>query len=277
MERSAAGVVAVEQRGPAAYIAEFIGTFALVFIVTSAVVLFVTPGGGGGSDFAVLGLVHVFILFMLVQSLGSVSGAHVNPAVTLALAALRKIRINDAVVYILLQLSGGVAGALVTKFILADTVVDPEKPAGAAAAAVNSPEVGTPALSDTLVGGAAQGAVLEGIGTFFLVWAITSVAVNPRAARDWAGLVIGATLGVIVMVGGPLTGGSFNPARWFGPALVSGHWDDAWLYIVGPLVGGVLGALCYWYLFVEGRLGPVALPGAGPTGLRQDVPPAERR
>jgi MIP family channel proteins len=278
MERSAAGAVAVDQRGPAAYIAEFIGTFVLVFIVTSAVVLFVTPGGGGGSDFAVVGLVHAFVLFMLVMTIGSVSGSHLNPAVTLGLTALRKIRVTDAAVYILLQLSGGVAGALMTKFIIADNVVDPATPAGGVAAAASaSPEVGTPQLNDALVGGAAQGAVLEGLGTFFLVWAITAVAVNPRAARDWAGWVIGATLGFIVMVGGPLTGGSFNPARWFGPALVSGTWDDAWIYIIGPLVGGVLGAVTYWYLFVEGRLGAVALPGAGPAGLRQDVPPAERR
>jgi hypothetical protein len=75
------------------------------------------------------------------------------------------------------------------------------------------------------------------------------------------------------MIGGPLTGGSFNPARWFGPALVSGSWDDAWVYIIGPLVGGVLGAVAYWGLFVEGRLGRAAAPGAGPTGLRQDVNP----
>jgi MIP family channel proteins len=257
----------VEERSPAAYVAEFIGTFALVFFVTSVVVLFVTPGGGGGSDFVVVGLVHAFVLLLIVQSLGSVSGAHVNPAVTLALAALRKIRINDAVVYLLLQLSGAVAGALVTKFVLSDRVADGSATPGGASA-----EVGTPAINDNLLGGVAQGAVLEGIGTFFLVWAIVSVAVNPRAARDWAGLVIGGTLGLVVMVAGPLTGGSVNPARWFGPALVSGQWDDAWVYIVGPAVGGVLAALAYWYLFVAGPF-RAAVPEAGPAGLRQDVTP----
>ncbi len=257
----------MEQRSPAAYLAEFLGTFVLVFTVTMVVVLFVTPGGGGGSDYVVVGLVHVLVLFMLVQSLGSISGAHLNPAVTVALTALRKMRPNDAIVYILLQLSGAVAGALVTKFVLADQIAD-----GTVAPGGKSAEVGTPALNDTLLGGVAQGAVLEGIGAFFLVWAITAVAVNPRATRDWAGLVIGGTLGFIVLIGGPLTGGSFNPARWFGPALVSGSWDDAWLYIVGPLVGGLLGAVTYWYLFVEARLGgPRAAPGAGPAGLRQDV------
>ena len=107
-----------------------------------------------------------------------------------------------------------------------------------------------------------------------LVWTIVAVAVNPVAARDWAGLAIGGALGLQVMIIGPLTGGSVNPARWFGPALVSGHWTDAWLYIVGPAVGGVLAAVIYWYLFVEGPPGiRAATPETGPKGLRQDVAP----
>jgi aquaporin-4 len=248
----------VEQRSSAAYVAEFIGTFALVFFITSAVVLWVTPGGGGGSDFAVVGLVHVFVLFMLVLSLGGVSGGHFNPAVTAAFAAMRKMRPNDAVVYILLQLSGAVAGALMTKFILADRVVDPS------GALAQSPEVGTPALNHTLLQSTFAGAVVEGLGAFFLVWAIVAVAVNPRGLKDWAGLVIGGTLGLIVLVAGPLTGASVNPARWFGPALVSGTWDDAWLYIIAPVVGGVLAALAYWNLFVEARFGGAPAPETGP-------------
>jgi glycerol uptake facilitator protein len=250
----------VEQRSPAAYVAEFIGTFALVFFITSVVVLFVSPGGGGGSDWAVVGLVHAFVLFMLVQSFIGISGAHFNPAVTAAFVALRRIRPNDAVIYILLQLSGGVAGALMTKFILSDKVAEKGSAIGSA-----SPEVGTPGISHTLLGGTFQGVVLEGLGAFFLVWAIVSVAVNPKAAKEWAGLVIGATLGLIVMVGGPLTGGSFNPARYFGPALVSSHWTDWWLYIVGPPVGAVLAALIYKTLFIDNRLGGASV-GGGSTG-----------
>jgi glycerol uptake facilitator protein len=262
----------VEQRSPAAYVAEFIGTFALVFFITSVAVLFLAPGGGGTSDFAVVGFVNGLVLFMVVMTIGSVSGAHVNPAVTLGLAALRKIRINDAVIYILLQLSGGVAGALVTKFILADNVAD-----GASTAGAKSAEVGTPVLNHTLVGSTAAGAVAEGIGAFFLVWAVVAVAVNPRAARDWAGTVIGGTLALVVFVLAPITGGCVNPARWFGPALVANHWTDAWIYIVGPLVGGVLGALAYWYLFVEpGSVSfRAATPETGPKGLRQDVNPRQ--
>jgi MIP family channel proteins len=253
----------VDQRSPAAYVAEFIGTLALVFFITLAVVLWTTPAGAG-SEFVIVGLVHAFVLFLLVQSLGSVSGAHLNPAITLALASLRKIRPNDAVVYILLQLSGGVAGALLTKFVLSDRVADPSGPVA------QSPQVGTPALNDTLLGGTFQGAVVEGLGAFFLVWAVVAVAVNPRAAKDWAGWVIGGTLGLVVLVAGPLTGGSVNPARFFGPALVSSHWDDAWLYIIAPVIGGVIAAQLYWMLFVERG---AATPEAGPKGLRQDVNP----
>jgi MIP family channel proteins len=253
----------VDQRSPAAYVAEFFGTFALVFFITSAVVLWTTPAGAG-SEFVIVGLVHFFVLFLLVMTIGSISGCHLNPAITVALASLRKIRTNDAVIYILLQLSGAVAGALMTKYVLNDRVVDPSGPIA------QSPEVGTPSLNDTLLQSTFAGAIVEGLGAFFLVWAVIAVAVNPRAAKDWAGIVIGGALGLVVLVAGPLTGASVNPARFFGPALVSGHWDDAWLYIIAPLIGGAIAAQLYWRLFVEPG---AATPETGPKGLRQDVNP----
>ncbi len=249
----------IEQRSPAAYIAEFLGTFVLVFAITLSVTLFVNSQGTG-SDWVVVGLVHFLVLFVLVMTIGSISGAHLNPAVTLSLAVLRKIRPNDAVVYILLQLAGAVAGALLTKYLLIDQLADQQN-------------VGAPALNHSLLGTTAAGLVAEGIGTFVLVWTIVAVAVNPRATRDWAGLAIGGALGLQVMIIGPLTGGSVNPARWFGPALVGTQWDDFWLYILGPLGGGVLAAVLYWYLFVEGPGVRAAEPEAGPKGLRQDVNP----
>jgi MIP family channel proteins len=249
----------VEQRSPAAYVAEFIGTFVLVFAITLAVSLFVNSAGTG-SDWVLVGLVHFLVLFMLVQTLGSVSGAHLNPAITVALALLRKIRPNDAAVYILLQLAGGVAGALVVKFLLIDDLA-------------NQQNVGALALNHSLLGSTFGGLIAEALGTFFLVWAVVAVAVNPRASRDWAGLVIGGALGLQVMIIGPLTGGGANPARWFGPALVASEWDDFWLYIIGPLAGGALAAIIYWYLFVEGPGVRAATPETGPKGLRQDVNP----
>lgn len=260
MERSAAAAQ-VEQRPPAAYIAEFIGTFVLVSVITLVVSLFVNSQGTG-SDWAVVGLAHFLVLFMLVQTIGSISGAHVNPAVTLAMLALRKIRPNDAAVYILLQLAGAVAGALMTKFLLIDDLADQQN-------------VGATAVNLSLLGSTFAGVVAEALGTFFLVWAVVAVAVNPRAARDWAGLVIGGTLGFAIFIFGPLTGGALNPARWFGPALVAGEWDDFWVYIIGPVAGGVLAALVYWYLFVEGPGVRAATPETGPKGLRQDVVPPQ--
>ena len=260
MERSAASAAIVEQRSPAAYVAEFIGTFVLVSSVTLAVSLFINPQGTG-SDWVLVGFVHFLVLFMIVMTIGSISGAHVNPAVTLALLALRKIRPNDAAVYILLQLAGAVAGALMTKFFLIDDLADQQN-------------VGAVALNLSILGGDFQGFIAELLGAFFLVWAVVAVAVNPRAARDWSGLVIGGTLGFAVMIMGPLTGAALNPARWFGPALVSGEWNTPLLYIFAPLVGGVLAALTYWYLFVETPTGiRSATPETGPKGLRQDVNP----
>lgn len=251
----------IEQRSPAAYIAEFIGTFVLVFSICLAVTLFVNPQGTG-SDWAVVGLVHFLVLFVLVMTIGSISGAHLNPAITISLLVLRKIRPNDAVVYILLQLAGAVAAALMVKFLLIDQLADQQN-------------VGATQLNFSLLGSTFAGVVAEALGTFFLVWAVVAVAVNPRAARDWAGLAIGGTLGFAVLVIGPLTGAALNPARWFGPALVAGEWSHWWVYIIGPVAGGVLAAITYWYLFVEGPGVRAATPETGPKGLRQDVNPPQ--
>jgi MIP family channel proteins len=237
-------------------VAEFIGTFALVFFITLTVSLYVTPSINGVQpfiDFSVIGLVHFLVLFMLVQTLAVVSGAHFNPAVTLALFAIRQIRAADAVIYWLCQLAGAVAAALATKALVLDE-----------GAATN---YGAPAVSShiTVFGGICA----EAIGTFFLVWAIVGVAVNPRAVAGWAGLVIGGTLGFAVMAIGPLTGGSFNPARAFGPALVGhGFSPDAikWIltYVVGPCVGAVAAGLAYHTMFIlPGKKGAEGMQPVG--------------
>jgi glycerol uptake facilitator protein len=236
----------VQDRGLAAYITELVGTFFLVFVIGIVVTLFVATGSTAqfGSDFAVIGLVHAFVLFMLVQTLGGVSGAHFNPVVTAAAAVLRRIDPVDAVVYMLAQLSGGVLGALLVRGLLVD-----EGAAGNYGAAQISP----------LLGGEFQGALVEGIGTFLLVLAVVAVALNQRAWRDWAPLTIGLTLGFCVMIFGPLTGGSFNPARWFGPALVSGEWGGVWPYIVGPIVGAMLAAAFYRFVILAGEIEDVVV------------------
>jgi MIP family channel proteins len=252
----------VRDRGLAAYIAELIGTLFLVFVIGVVVSLYVStsPTSQTGSDFAVVGLVHAFVLFLLVIGLGQVSGGHFNPAITTAAWAMRRIDTIDAVVYILAQLSGAVLGALLVKGLLLDE---------GRASGYGNPEV------SPLLGGNFAGGVVEALGTFLLVSAVLAVAMNPRARQEWAPLAIGTTLGFAVMIFGPLTGGALNPARWFGPALVAGEWDDFWVYIIGPIAGGVLAALVYWYLFVEGPGPRAATPETGPKGLRQDVVPPQ--
>jgi MIP family channel proteins len=227
----------LEERGPAAYTAEFLGAFLLIFFVCS-IVSVNSAGGLGFTDFAVIGLVHAFLLAMLVYTLGGTSGAHFNPAVTVALAAIRKISPLDGLIYILVQLAGGVAGALVCKVLLLDE--------GRAA------KYGATTVSEKfLQGRPLPGLLAEVIGTFVLMWAIMGCAVNPRGQRDWAGLVIGMTLGFAVMTLAPLSGAGFNPARSFGPAIVAGEFSDFWIYVVGPLVGALLAAFGYKLMVLD--------------------------
>ena len=248
----------MQDRGPAAYLAEFIGTLLLVFFICAVVTLFVVQPSATNPapfiDWSVIGLVHVLVLFVLIQTLAVVSGAHFNPAVTAAMIALRQIKVVDAGIYILAQLAGAVAGALLVKAILVD---EGERV-----------DYGATALTDRISDGTLAGMVVEGLGTFFLLWAIIGVAVNPRATKEWAALAIGGALGMAVMVFAPLTGAGFNPARSFGPALVSGEWGGAdvflLVYVVGPLVGALVAAFLYFQIFIAP--GKKGVGGVEPVG-----------
>jgi len=237
----------VQERGLAAYLAELIGTFLLVFFITTVIVLFLSTGEQAqfGTDFAVIGLVHAFLLFGLVVMFGVVSGGHFNPAVTLAAMAIKRISAIDGVIYMLAQFSGGVLGALLCKGLLLD-----EGRATHYGAATVSP----------LLAGNPQGAIIEAIGTFCLVLVILAAVFSKKSFKDWAPLAIGTTLGFIVMVGGPLTGGAFNPARWFGPALVGNEWGGVWPYLVGPIVGSLLAAVVFKFVLEAGGPAPTESP-----------------
>src|SRR4051812_16876963 len=180
-------------RGPAAYIAELIGTFALVFFITMVVTLYIAVPPAGQPqpfiDWSVIGLVHAFVLFMLIQSLAVISGAHFNPAVTAAMMAIRQIRPSEAFIYIVLQFAGGILGALLTKGLISNE---------GASAHYGATAVSAARLDHSIW----LGAVCEAVGTFFLIWAIVGIAVNPAGLKDWAGLGIGTTLGFLVMVFG---------------------------------------------------------------------------
>jgi glycerol uptake facilitator protein len=233
----------VDYRRPEAYAAEFLGTAGLVFFVT---MVFSVGPGLGYFDLAMVALVHVFILAMLIHSLGGTSGAHFNPAVTLALVAVRKIAPRHAALYIVCQLAGGILGATITKLLLDDEG--------------RTVQYGSATISKILSGDVLAGFAAEALGTFFLMWAIMGLAVNPRGERGWAGLIIGGTLGAAVMVFGPLTGAGLNPARALGPAVwgtFGGTGDFLLAYCAGPVVGAVAAALVYTALVLvpQGRIG----------------------
>jgi len=224
-----------------------IGTLLLVFFITTVVVLFVSTGSQAqfGSDFAVIGLVHAFLLFGLIVMFGVVSGGHFNPAVTLAAAAIKRITPIDAVIYIFAQLIGATLGALLCKGLLLDEG--------------RATHYGAAQVSGLLSGNLA-GATVEAVGTFCLVLVILAAVFSRKSFKEWAPLAIGTTLGFIVMVGGPLTGGAFNPARWFGPALVGNDWGGTWPYLLGPIVGSLLAALVFRFVLEPGGLPPTESP-----------------
>ncbi len=229
-----------EPRGPAAYVAEIIGTFLLVFFICGVITVGSSPKGPG-LDLAGLGLLHALILMVLVYALGATSGAHFNPAVTVALWSIKKISSANAAVYIVCQAIGAILGALVVSLLFHDL----GKGVNYGAATIHG---------DVIQGGAAwRGLIAEAMGTFMLMWAIMALAVNPRGEAAFAGIGIGGALGLAVMIFGPATGAGLNPARWLGPAIASGTYTDGWVYIAGPLLGALVAAIGYRALVLSTR------------------------
>lgn len=216
-----------------AYFAEFFATFGLVFIGAGAVIMDNITGGGLG----LLGVAfaHGLVLMSMVYATGHISGAHVNPAVTVAMWINRKIASEKAVFYILAQL----VGAAVAGFLL--LYLFPSAPA----------HLGAPDLANGV--DLLRGIVLEAILTFFLVFVIFNVAVDNRAPAGMYGLAIGLVLTFDILFGGPLTGAAMNPARAFGPALASGYWATQLVFWVGPLLGAILAALAYQHLLSDSK------------------------
>jgi MIP family channel proteins len=204
-------------------LAEAFATFALVFAGCGAIV------ANASYDEALgvvgIGLVFGLVIMVMVYATGHLSGAHINPAVTIAFTLTRHFPAREAAVYVGAQLAGAVVAALL---LLA---VWPSQPASLGATV---PSVG--------VGSAL---VYEAVMTGFLMFVIMAVATDTRAVGSAAAIAIGATVGLDAIFGGPVTGASMNPARSLGPALASGTWTDLWVYIAGPVVGAALGASAY--------------------------------
>ncbi|MBI4425056.1 MAG: aquaporin [Elusimicrobia bacterium] len=219
-----------------AILAEFIATFAFVLAGAGAVSVDALTGGGLG--WGGIALAHALAATGLALVYGRASGAHFNPAVTLALLANGRLNLIKAVFYITAQLLGAALGSLFLKAVLN------ARPELASA----PPFLG--ACDFTVVGYKAA-TLLEAVLTFFLVTAVYSTTVESRGSHVAAPLALGAIYGFGVLVSGPLTGGALNPARAFGPAVSTGHWAHWWVYWIGPLAGAAAASMLYEYLYLE--------------------------
>ncbi len=204
-------------------IAEFIGTFALVFMGTSSI--FVCPP-------SVVPLVFGLIIMVMIYSVGHISGAHFNPAVTLGFFVVRRFPLKELMWYWGAQILGAILGSFLVKLLFFSDA--------AASIGVTLPSI---VISKAFI--------LESILTFILMFTIISVATDYRAQGHMAGLSIGGAVCLGAFIGGPLTGGSMNPARSFAPALMYSQWDFHWLYWIAPMVGAALAALSYEFIRCE--------------------------
>ena len=203
--------------------AEGLAAFALVFAGCGAIVSDVRYDGALGT--VGIGLVFGLVIMAMIYATGHLSGAHINPAVTIAFTLTRHFAPRDAAAYVAAQLAGAAAGALVLLAIW------PDRPAALGATV---PSVG-----------AGSALVYEAVLTAVLMFVIIAVATDTRAVGAAAAIAIGGTVGLDAIFGGPVTGASMNPARSFGPARAAGEWQDFWIYIAGPVIGAALGALAY--------------------------------
>ena len=225
---------------PRNWFAEAIATYALVFFGPLSIILSVVAFGDGLSieSIIMISLGHGAAVGLMVYAFGHISGAHINPAVTIPMMITKKISVQDGIGYIIFQLIGAVVAAFSLKAILPEI-----------GAKVNFGTQGGP--SELLNNSIASGIAVEIILTFFLVTVIFLTAVHKKAAAGIHGISIGGIVFLLHLVGVPLTGASMNPARTFGPAVVSGFWELHWLYWVAPIIGGIIAGVIMNYVFVN--------------------------
>jgi MIP family channel proteins len=220
--------------------AEFIGTFAFVFFGVGAIVAdqFLRTSSPSMPGFGLLGvaLAQGMAFGMMVSALGHISGGHFNPAITISFWVTRRLSTFDAIAYWVAQIGGGIAAAYVLRTLPFE--------------AWSSVQMGMPDLAIGMT--RATGIIFEALMTFFLVFVFFSAVVDERnASRKIAGLGVGMTVTVAILLGGPFTGAALNPARVLGPALAANHWTNIGVYMIGPLGGGVVAGWLYDTLFVS--------------------------
>lgn len=218
-------------------LAEYFGTMFFVFIGAGSVVMSGVLSSGGGLDpsrLLVISFAHGLAIFVMVAAFGGISGGHFNPAVTIGAMAFRAISVRMGCVYIIMQLTGAIMGASFVKELLPTAMRF---------------NVGAHAVASGITLWSAVN--LEALLTSLLMFVILFTAMDQKRKNMWAPLAIGMTIMLDHLIGVPLTGASMNPARSFGPALVSGMWANHWVYWVGPIVGSIVAVLFYRIIFCE--------------------------
>jgi aquaporin Z len=237
-------------------IAEFVGTMLFVFIACGAVVLFGLVVSQQNPTLVAVGLVPIALatglgMAFLISNTGHISGGHHNPAVTISIWVAGKIDAGRAGMYIVAQMAGAAAGAGLLSLILPKQLW-------------NRTQLGTPQVNLHPFGAISfstgRAVFLEAVLTFILVYTVFATAVDERGSfKSLSGLPIGLAIAVDILIGGFFTGAAMNPARAVGPELISGTWTDWWVYIVGPVTGGILAASLYWFAFLRNRPDDLAL------------------
>ncbi|TME91094.1 MAG: aquaporin [Chloroflexi bacterium] len=215
-----------------ALLAEAAGTFMFFFIGAGAIVTSVaTPT----ADVVPIALAHGLALAVAVSAFGALSGGHFNPAVTFGLAVAGKHPWDRVPTYWIAQLAGGLVAGFALRYAF-----------DFSPSAADRTHLGTPSLAPGV--GQPEAIVIEAILTLFLLWAVFGTAISPLAPRI-AGFGIGLTVAADILMGGPVTGAAMNPARWFGPAVAAGFYDNGLVYWIGPLLGAAIAGLSYRYVF----------------------------
>ncbi len=235
------------------FVAEFIGTFALVFVGGAAIMI--AKDSGSTSGLLEIALAHGLILAVMVSALMRISG-HFNPAITLGFLATRRIDPMMAGVYIVAQVIGAIVAAYTLKFTFPFALFEATRGTGQSLAL----QVSGP-----------QGFVLEAIATFFLALVVFGTAVDPKAPRI-GGLAIGLTVAADIIAIGPLTGGSMNPARSFGPAVASGIYEAQLIYWFAPIAGAVAACVLYEFLFIRRDVEPADHGALRPAATTTEKP-----
>jgi aquaporin Z len=228
-----------DRRAVAPVVAELVGTFMFFFVGMGAVATLDRAAAAGGTidgaaGLLVVALAHGVVLAVLISALGAISGGHFNPAVTFGVWLAGHMPWRRGLAYVVAQLIGGLLAAMALRVIFTASV---------------SPSLGTPALGSGV--DVVAGILVETVLTVILLTAVFGTAIDSRAPK-LGGLAIGLAVAADILMGGPLTGAAMNPARWFGPAAVTGMWDNSYVWIIGPLLGAAIVALAHRYLFSEG-------------------------